>query len=149
MFDTVVKVLDVICPDWRDYLIGFATDEARNMRGRHVGLLTFLDNATGSNFIKGMTTLMFQQMVELSNLLQMFCRLVGGKVSLFQSELQAMAEAAGGLVTVFPETSAVEADFSRLRREKDIFKQSLSDFGLECVLHAQQHKVLLKITTKN
>lgn len=45
--------------------------------------------------LQGMTTLMFQQMVELSNLLQMFCRLVGGKVSLFQSELQAMAEAAG------------------------------------------------------
>ncbi|KAH9269624.1 hypothetical protein BASA83_008279 [Batrachochytrium salamandrivorans] len=61
----------------------------------------------------------------------------------------ALFEFAGGLATVFPGTSTVEADFSRLRREKDIFRQSLSDFGLECVLHAQQHKGLLKITTKN
>ncbi|KAH6563213.1 hypothetical protein BASA60_010803 [Batrachochytrium salamandrivorans] len=61
----------------------------------------------------------------------------------------ALFEFAGGLATVFPGTSTVEADFFRLRREKDIFRQSLSDFGLECVLHAQQHKGLLKITTKN
>ncbi len=52
MFDMIVKVLDVICPGWRDSLIGVATDGARNMTGRHVGLLTFLDNATGPNFIR-------------------------------------------------------------------------------------------------
>ncbi len=52
MFDMIVKVLDVICPGWRDSLIGVATNGARNMTGRHVGLLTFLDNATGPNFIR-------------------------------------------------------------------------------------------------
>ncbi len=52
MFDMIVKVLDVICPGWRDSLIGVATDGTRNMTGRHVGLLTFLDNATGPNFIR-------------------------------------------------------------------------------------------------
>ncbi|OAE28853.1 hypothetical protein AXG93_684s1320 [Marchantia polymorpha subsp. ruderalis] len=52
MFDMVVKVLDVIHPGWRDYLIGVATDGARNMTGRHVVLLTFLDDATGPNFIR-------------------------------------------------------------------------------------------------
>jgi hypothetical protein len=52
MFDMIVKVLDVICPSWRDSLIGVATDGARNMTRRHVGLLTLLDNATGPNFIR-------------------------------------------------------------------------------------------------
>jgi hypothetical protein len=52
MFNMIVKVLDVICPGWRDSLIGVATDGARNMTGRHVGLLTFLDNAIGPNFIR-------------------------------------------------------------------------------------------------
>ncbi|KAH6561878.1 hypothetical protein BASA60_011317 [Batrachochytrium salamandrivorans] len=205
MFGMVAKVLDVIRTVWRDSLIGVATDGARNMTGLHVGLLTFLDNATGPNFIRvwcgahqldfimadvyqnllqddfysvlvaligylrrqqnliaemkttcpkvaitrwlsmikvmtwfkkhriavqayldeklpscrpsaawwvlmmtvhsfaqeaslvltrlqGMTTLVSQQVVELSNLSQTFCRLVGGKGPLLQSELQAMAE---------------------------------------------------------
>ncbi|OAE32759.1 hypothetical protein AXG93_3556s1090 [Marchantia polymorpha subsp. ruderalis] len=43
--------------------------------------------------LQGMMTLMCQQVVELSNLSQTFCRLVGGKVPLLRSELQAMAEA--------------------------------------------------------
>ncbi|KAH6565173.1 hypothetical protein BASA62_007457 [Batrachochytrium salamandrivorans] len=47
-----IRVLDVIRTVWRDSLIGVATDGARNMTGRHVGLLTFLDNATGPNFIR-------------------------------------------------------------------------------------------------
>ncbi|KAH8944818.1 hypothetical protein BDL97_12G005300 [Sphagnum fallax] len=67
---------------------------------------------------------------------------------LLGSRFPALFEFAGGLASVFPGTSTVEADFSRLRREKDIFKQSLSDFGLECVLHAQQHKRLLQLTAK-
>jgi len=54
MFDMIVKVLDVICPGWRDSLIGVATDGTRNMTGRHVGLLTFLDNATGPQFHQGL-----------------------------------------------------------------------------------------------
>ncbi len=46
--------------------------------------------------LQGMTTLVSQQVAELSNLWQTFCRLVGGKGPLLQSELQAMTEAAAG-----------------------------------------------------
>jgi len=46
--------------------------------------------------LQGMTTLVSQQVAELSNLSQTFCRLVGGKGPLLQSELQAMTEAAAG-----------------------------------------------------
>jgi hypothetical protein len=67
---------------------------------------------------------------------------------LLGSRFPALFEFAGGLASVFPGTSTVEVDFSRLRRKKDIFRQSLSDFGLECVLHAQQHKRLLQLTAK-
>lgn len=54
----------------------------------------------------------------------------------------ALYEFVGGLATIFPGTSTVEADFSRLRREKDTFRQNLSDFGLQCTLHALQHEKL-------
>ncbi|KAH8933356.1 hypothetical protein BDL97_18G026700, partial [Sphagnum fallax] len=324
MFDMIVKVLDVIFPGWRDSLIGVATDGAKNMTGRHVSLLTFLDNATGPNFIRvwcgahqldlimadvydnllkedfysnlvsligylrrqhnliadmktmcpkvvltrwlSMIKVMswfkkhriavlayldeklppcrpsaawwvlmmvvhsFAQEASLSELqamteaaagsgglistgefaaplsgVEQFVRGLGTFVSLKLDEIPsengarhhltsitarrncandqlppvmphelvkygrsqfcdnlrllidacnhktsfmdgwgllgsrfpALFEFAGGLASVFPGTSTMEADFSRLRREKDIFKQSLSDFGLECVLHAQ------------
>ncbi|PXF40384.1 hypothetical protein BWQ96_09902 [Gracilariopsis chorda] len=65
--------------------------------------------------------------------------------SLLGLRVPALFEFAGGLATVVPGTATVEADFPRLRREKDIFRQNLSDFGLQCVLHAQQYKDLLKI----
>jgi hypothetical protein len=67
---------------------------------------------------------------------------------LLGSRFPALFEFAGGLALVFSGTSTMEADFSRLRRKKDIFRHSLSDFGLECVLHAQQHKQLLQLTAK-
>ncbi|OAE31332.1 hypothetical protein AXG93_4510s1060 [Marchantia polymorpha subsp. ruderalis] len=77
------------------------------MTRRHVGLVTFFDNATRPNFImvwcgahqldlfmtQGMTTLVSQQVIELFNLSHTFWELVGGKVALPQSKLQAMAEA--------------------------------------------------------
>ena len=44
----------------------------------------------------------------------------------------------GVIATLFPGTSTVESDFSILRWEKDGFRKSLSDFGLEGVLHAKQ-----------
>lgn len=52
------------------------------------------------------------------------------------------------MASVSPGTATMEADFSKLRLEKDIFRQTLSDFGLECVLHAQQYKEMLKIRAK-
>jgi len=44
----------------------------------------------------------------------------------------------GVIATLFPGTSTVESDFSILRWEKDAFRKSLSDFGLEGVLQAKQ-----------
>ena len=52
---------------------------------------------------------------------------------------------AGGLASVFPGTATVEADFSKIKREKDVFRQSLSDFGLQCVLHCEQRKKIEKV----
>jgi hypothetical protein len=47
-------------------------------------------------------------------------------------------EFCGGIATLCPGTSTVESDFSVLRWEKDAFRKSLSDFGLEGVLQAKQ-----------
>ena len=44
----------------------------------------------------------------------------------------------GGIATLFPGTCTVESDFSVLRWEKDSFRKSLSDFGLEAVLQSKQ-----------
>ena len=52
---------------------------------------------------------------------------------------------AGGLASVFPGTAIVEADSSKIKREKDDFRQSLSDFGLQCVLHCEQRKKIEKV----
>ena len=52
MFRMIEKVLDVIRPGWKDSLLGVATDGARNMTGRYVGVVTLLDNATGPGFIR-------------------------------------------------------------------------------------------------
>jgi hypothetical protein len=41
----------------------------------------------------------------------------------------------GGLATVFPGTSSVEADFSDLKWTKDMYSTSLSDFSLEAKLY--------------
>jgi hypothetical protein len=45
-----------------------------------------------------------------------------------------LMEFCGVIATLFPWTSTVESDFSILRWEKDAFRKSLSDFGLEGVL---------------
>jgi hypothetical protein len=42
------------------------------------------------------------------------------------------------IATLFPGTNMVGSDFSILRWEKDAFRKSLSDFGLEGVLQAKQ-----------
>lgn len=53
-----------------------------------------------------------------------------------------LVEYCGGLATVFPGTATVESDFSILRWEKDIFRKSLSHFGLEGVMHSKQYFLL-------
>lgn len=51
-------------------------------------------------------------------------------------------EFCGGIASVFPNTSRVEADFSTIKREKNPMRSSLSDFSLEGILHAGQFDVL-------
>jgi hypothetical protein len=53
-----------------------------------------------------------------------------------------LAEFCGGNATVFPGTATVESDFSVLRWEKDAFRKSLSDFGLDGVLHTKHYLLL-------
>jgi len=47
-------------------------------------------------------------------------------------------EFCGVIATLFPGTSTVESNFSILHWEKDAFRKSLLDFGLEGVLQAKQ-----------
>ncbi len=49
-----------------------------------------------------------------------------------------LMEFCGVIATMFPGTSTVESNFSILHWEKDAFRKSLSDFGLEGVLQAKQ-----------
>ena len=51
----------------------------------------------------------------------------------------------GGLGTVFPGTSLVEANFSVLKWTKDEFNTSFTDFSLEGVLHAKQFAKISKL----
>ena len=44
----------------------------------------------------------------------------------------------GGLASIFPNTSTVESDFSVIGWENDEYRQSLTDFSLESILHAKQ-----------
>jgi hypothetical protein len=53
-------------------------------------------------------------------------------------KLNDLVEFAGGYASVFPNTSTVEADFSHLKYEKDVWRKSLSDLSLQGILHCQQ-----------
>lgn len=50
-----------------------------------------------------------------------------------------LCEFCGCIATIFPGTATVESDFSVLRWEKDNFRKSLSDFGLEAVMQTKQY----------
>ncbi len=58
--------------------------------------------------------------------------------SLIGSIFPNLMEYCGVLATIFPGTSTVESDFLVLRWEKDNFRKSLSDFGLEGVMQSKQ-----------
>jgi hypothetical protein len=62
-----------------------------------------------------------------------------------RDSFQNLAEFCGVIATLFPGTCTVESDFSTLRWEKDDFRKSLSDFGLEAVLQAKQYFTLEEI----
>lgn len=48
----------------------------------------------------------------------------------------------GGLASMFPNTATVESDFSLIGFEKNVYRQSLTDFSLEGILHAKQFDTL-------
>jgi hypothetical protein len=50
---------------------------------------------------------------------------------------------AGGLASMFPNTAKVESDFSLIGWEKNAYRQSLTDFYLEGILHAKQFNQIL------
>ena len=53
-----------------------------------------------------------------------------------------------GLANMIPNTACVESDFSILKHEKDNFRDSLTNFSLEGVLHCKQYTNLAKLTTR-
>ncbi|CAK9862296.1 unnamed protein product [Sphagnum jensenii] len=59
-------------------------------------------------------------------------------IKLSTAEFPNLMEFCGVLATIFPGTSTVKSDFSILRWEKDNFRKSLSDFGLEGVMQSKQ-----------
>ena len=55
---------------------------------------------------------------------------------------------AGGLASMFPNTATVESDFSIIGAEKNVYRQSLTDFSLEGILHAKQFEALRSMSTE-
>ena len=50
MFDLTTKILDVLCPNWKDKVIGVTTDAASNMTGCHVGMVTQIQQVAKPGF---------------------------------------------------------------------------------------------------
>jgi hypothetical protein len=50
MFALCSKILDVLCPNWREKVIGVTTDGASNMTGRHVGIITQIQRVANDGF---------------------------------------------------------------------------------------------------
>ena len=51
----------------------------------------------------------------------------------------------GGLASVFPNTATVEADFSVIGWEKNVYRKSLTDFSLEGIIQAKQFRRLQQL----
>lgn len=58
------------------------------------------------------------------------------------SRFPILQEFCGGLAVIFPNTAPVEADFSVIGWEKDVYRKSLGDFSLEGILQCKQHNVV-------
>lgn len=52
MYEIVVKLFDVLCPKWKDILIGVSSDGAANMTGRVSGVVTRLQNEAKPGLIR-------------------------------------------------------------------------------------------------
>ena len=60
----------------------------------------------------------------------------------FIDQFPALCAFTGGLVSVFPGTSTVEADFSIIGWGKNDYRTSLTNFSLEGILHSKQYDLL-------
>ena len=47
---------------------------------------------------------------------------------------------------MFPNTATVESDFSLIGFEKNVYRQSLTNFSLEGILHAKQFDTLCALS---
>ena len=52
MFEMFSKVFDVVCPLWKDKLIGCSTDGAANITGHLSGVVTRIQEVVRSNFVR-------------------------------------------------------------------------------------------------
>jgi hypothetical protein len=52
MFEMFEKLFDVVCPLWKDKLIGCSTDGAANMTGHLSGVVTRIQNVVKPNFMR-------------------------------------------------------------------------------------------------
>ena len=52
IFNTATKALDVLCPSWRDIIVGISTDGERKMTGRVSGVATRFRQAAKPGFIQ-------------------------------------------------------------------------------------------------
>ncbi len=62
-------------------------------------------------------------------------------------DYNALKEYGGGLASVMPGTSLVEADFSLINWTRDPHLKSLTDFSLESILHCKQYRTLESLST--
>lgn len=52
MFLLCSKILDVLCSNWKEKIIGVTTDGASNMTGRHVGIVTQIQRVDNDGFYR-------------------------------------------------------------------------------------------------
>ena len=52
-----------------------------------------------------------------------------------QGRFDSSRQFTGGLASMFPNTSSVDSDFLIIRVEKTVYRQYLTDFLLEVILH--------------
>ena len=52
MFALTGKILDVLCQNWKEKIIGVTTDGASNMTGCHVGLVTQIERVSNKGFFR-------------------------------------------------------------------------------------------------
>ena len=67
---------------------------------------------------------------------------------LFQGRFNKIQLLTDHLVSMFPNTATVELDFSTIGAEKNVYRQSLTEFSLKGILHAKQFETLQSMSTK-